>query len=161
MIELRNNLGNRRVLIASEVFTSIEKFAGQGFPRETGGILLGRFRRSDGAPVVYSCTGPPIDSESRSMGFVRGVKELQSVLETQFVAGNQYLGEWHSHPNGQSTPSPRDRHTMFSIGHNPNYQMPRPLLLIVGGSPLAGWSLECWRSRFWLRVEGYSCTVTK
>jgi proteasome lid subunit RPN8/RPN11 len=43
----------------------------------------------------------------------------------------EYLGEWHSHPNGPTTPSSTDINAMEIIAKDKNINMDRPLLMIA------------------------------
>lgn len=156
MIELSNAAMTRRILLSDEVMQQIQYFATQEFPLECGGVLVGRFRSIDGTPVIHSCSSPPADSKASRTQFERGTEELQDYLNSQFSMGFQYVGEWHTHPSGRPVPSLVDRHTMFRIGGDRSYQMPRPILLIAGGTPSSGWKVNAWRSKYWIRPECYT-----
>lgn len=155
MIQLANAAMTRKILLSDRVMQRIQDFASLEYPYECGGVLVGRFRSSDGTPVIHDCSAPPADSKAHRTHFERGTEELQVYLNSQFSMGFQYVGEWHTHPSGSPTPSFVDRRTMFRIGCDHSYQMPRPILLIAGGTPSSGWSVMAWRSRYWIRPEGY------
>ena len=100
---------------------------------ETGGHLFGE--RDDAAKVLWvsEVTGPPPDSRVSASEFVCGVKGVETVTEEKykFSRGSvSFVGMWHTHPNGNPTPSPTDHGAMQSIVGNPNFA--RSLLLVVG-----------------------------
>lgn len=43
----------------------------------------------------------------------------------------QYLGEWHSHPNGPTNPSSTDLNAMKEISKDRNINIDNPLLMIA------------------------------
>jgi integrative and conjugative element protein (TIGR02256 family) len=83
----------------------------QGFPNETGGVLLGYYDFNIGAVVVVAGLPAPPDSKSNRDSFERGIAGLaETVAEasrrTAGIVG--YIGEWHSHPPGHSSSPSRD-----------------------------------------------------
>jgi integrative and conjugative element protein (TIGR02256 family) len=63
-----------------------------------------------------------------------------------------YLGDWHSHPNGPGALSSRDKATLSRIALEPRARAPRPVMLILAaGKP---WIPHAWmglveRPRLW------------
>ena len=101
---------------------------------ETGGLLIGRYNDAHDTAEVMHVLGPPSDSVRRRNSFWRGVKGIQSKLNSLWKSGEYYLGEWHHHPDGAAWPSPRDMRQMMKIAESQNYCCPEPILLVVGGS---------------------------
>ena len=83
-----------------------------GFPNETGGVLLGYHDFNINAVIVVAGLPSPSDSRASPESFERGVAGLAETVKDASVrtAGMvNYIGEWHSHPPGQSaSPSTRD-----------------------------------------------------
>lgn len=149
------SLRGQRVMVLERVFEGMVDLANSAEPFETGGVLVGRFTKSEGVPVVRRFGAPPPDSISSRAAFERGVEGVDEFLEEQLRLGFQYLGEWHSHPHGTLQASWRDRKTMARIARDPDYLSPSPLLLIVAGSGDERWRLCGWRCPGWLGWTQY------
>lgn len=108
------------------------------FPFETGGVLMGR---RDGADLrVTHLIGPgPGATHERTcfeydaeyvMGEIRRI-----VRETR--GASIYLGDWHTHPNGDNVLSPQDMDILRCIGPA------QPVVMIVArdneGEPWEAW----------------------
>lgn len=83
----------------------------QGFPNETGGVLLGYYDFNIGAVVVVAGLPAPPDSKSNRDSFERGIAGLAETVSeasrrTAGIVG--YIGEWHSHPPGHTSSPSRD-----------------------------------------------------
>lgn len=117
------------------------KLCGRSSPRETGGILLGRYSNALDYALVTSITKAPSDSRSGRTWFVRGVRGLQSKIDNMWRRKQgYYLGEWHFHPFGEPSPSGTDSSQMREIARSPQYRCPEPILLIIGGDPPNNWT---------------------
>ncbi len=77
-----------------------------GLPAETGGVLLGTWDLTSRIVYIADTIPAPPDSKKRVTSFIRGCEGL---LDKVAHAGRatsgmlQYVGEWHSHPNGFGT----------------------------------------------------------
>ncbi|MBX8606060.1 Mov34/MPN/PAD-1 family protein [Pseudomonas cichorii] len=98
----------------------IEKMKTQrlsALPNETGGSILGITDLKSKSIVLVDTMPPPPDSESSPTHFIRGeegqLDELKKVH--QLTAGIvDYVGDWHSHPNGYSVRPSADDHALFA-----------------------------------------------
>jgi integrative and conjugative element protein (TIGR02256 family) len=82
-----------------------------GRAAERGGILVGLIHRKRRIVYVTDAIAPSRDSRGTSRFFVRGVRDYpELLLEVEDRTGGilGYVGEWHTHPKGPSSPSPRD-----------------------------------------------------
>jgi integrative and conjugative element protein (TIGR02256 family) len=113
---------------------------GEKLPRETGGALLGCWDLCRQILYVVDITGAPEDSVERATAFIRGSKDLSRwIAEISRITGQsvEYVGEWHSHPNGYSTnPSDDDRKVFHWIGEHLSIDGLPPAMLIVGETDL-------------------------
>ena len=78
--------------------------------------------------------------------FMRITKGLENVWEQLAKEGLQYVGEWHSHPNGSSQYSSTDLAAMVDIEKEVTIE--NPLLLIVGvrSSGLSSHTFYCYKN---------------
>lgn len=128
-----------RVLIVPSVLQEFRVRCDAAGALETGGLLLGRYLDEQSA-LVTSISGPPPDSVQQPMTFTRGTEGVDTWLhQQQMEHGRYYLGEWHFHPDGSTTPSPTDKQQMKSIARNPDYNCPEPILVVAGDSNHAPW----------------------
>ena len=131
-------------LPSAEIGRILEACVG-AMPRETGGILVGRYSTTLDYAIVTRAGLPPEDSESGRISFRRGIKGLQSWIGRLWSEeGIYYLGEWHSHPLGRAEPSLTDLGQMYRLAESPELRCPEPILLVVGGDPEASWDIRAW-----------------
>jgi integrative and conjugative element protein (TIGR02256 family) len=112
-------------------------------PRETGGILVGRYSAAQDCALVDNVTGAPEDSQRGRTWFVRGVRGLQTKLDLLWRRNEgYYLGEWHFHPFGSPIPSSVDVEQLQKIARSRFYRCPEPVLMILGGDPANFWTIQ-------------------
>ena len=102
-----------RVSVCRRVLERVCDLRKERLPDETGGILLGGVDHARRRVHLVLALASPSDSEEWPTMYIRGVHGLNDEQEriVRATAGNlDYLGEWHSHPEGVSTrPSENDR----------------------------------------------------
>lgn len=123
----------RLVILAEEVVAEIKRFtAAPEADLEAGGILLGCYR---GPHVeILECTTPmPLDARAR-YGFVRRDPGHQRTALAAWKTSERtvnFVGEWHTHPEENPTPSRVDRNTWADeMGRRKN----DPLIFMIAGS---------------------------
>ena len=110
--ERRLVLGEFDLYIDEGVEQQLRTLRQQGFPNETGGILLGYYDFNIKAAIVVAGLPAPPDSKASPDSFERGIAGLAEAVKeagerTAGMVG--YIGEWHSHPPGHSaSPSRHD-----------------------------------------------------
>ena len=122
--------------LKDEAIQAIEHEIALWHPKETGGILVGRYDPSYRLAIVEIATASPSDSTHGLTDFVRGefgIADLLGVYKKQSTP-LIYLGEWHSHPNHAPNASLTDVWQMNNFASRHLYGAKSPLLLIVGGS---------------------------
>ncbi|MDE5465936.1 MULTISPECIES: Mov34/MPN/PAD-1 family protein [unclassified Bradyrhizobium] len=131
------------VWLSSRVMQSMSEDAQDLSPLENGGILLGW--RSGEDRIVVDLRGPgPLALHGRHC-FVPDHKWQVAELDRAFKtsAGDlDYLGDWHSHPDGIAEMSDLDSATLLRIARKVN----SPLMLIVAGSG-SEWFPRCWKGQ--------------
>ncbi len=111
-------------------------------PLETGGMLLGWQGEGDAGVVVARVLGPGPGATHRRTRFVPDGRWQRGALAEAYERSGRvlrYLGDWHSHPGGGSTPSARDLRTAKKIARRHSARMPTPLTLILAGSTEREW----------------------
>lgn len=132
--------GSIGIEIREELICSIFKMCKNSYPKETGGILIGRYSSNLQQANVLVVTEAPTDSKSGRTWFYRGTNGLQKLLNDAWNNNNAYyLGEWHYHPGGAPNPSINDIVEMKKISRDVSYNCPEPVLIIAGSvSPSRG-----------------------
>jgi Prokaryotic E2 family A/Prokaryotic homologs of the JAB domain/ThiF family len=85
---------------------------------ETGGILFGRYDFKRKIVYVAVASPPPRDSVGLSSVFMRGTFGLwDHVTQAHESTGGliDYVGEWHTHPRGPGSLSPKDWQTVHEL----------------------------------------------
>lgn len=99
------------------------------YPNEVGGMLAGRYESKNSAIVEHIVMPKEISGSHNE--FVRdtaGLEELWAELKNESI---EYLGEWHTHPNGSSHYSRTDLHAMNEIVKDEYVSILNPILLIL------------------------------
>ena len=113
--------------------------------REAGGILLGRLLVERDHVVVDEVTVPgPPDSRSRSR-FFRAERPAQAIVDEAWARSGgelNYLGEWHTHPEDDPTPSWHDRRDWRRLVTIQSYEQSSLFFLIVGRRKFRAWELS-------------------
>lgn len=112
---------------------------------EAGGILIGRRIVDSDDVIVDDVTVPSSGDISSRFQFVRAREPAQAVLNAawQKSAGTQnYLGEWHTHPEDVPTPSHQDINNWCRIVSDTEFEGSSLLFVIVGRRSLQVWELS-------------------
>ena len=129
-------LGDIKVYISNAVEKEIHVMALESPDKETGGCLFGCYDRDHNNIYVYYMVSAPNDSIHTPISFVRGFDGLTTEYEriTKLTYHQvRYLGEWHSHPNMQNTPSSVDK-IQFDILWKEQQSQDLPFVQIIHGN---------------------------
>lgn len=132
-----------RIKLTAEVVERLHQYAQltPGAP-EAGGVLLGRYLQESEDVVVDAITEPlPGDKRGRFF-FHRAQRAHQQALEQAWRATDgtrTYLGEWHTHPEPNPTPSCVDKWDWRRKLRQDQY-FARLFFFIVGTHQIRGWS---------------------
>jgi len=86
-------------------------------PKETGGVLIGSFDLDRKVVYVVDALPSPPDSEEWPTGYIggrQGLKGRVGEIGSMTDGALQYVGEWHSHPDGCSTAPSREDFDVFA-----------------------------------------------
>lgn len=128
--------GKYKVVISDQVISLIDQHAQvKRHMYEAGGILLGQIENNT-VYIIRVTTPNKFDSRSR-YNFIRAKDPAQIVINYEFYNSDKktiYLGEWHTHPEANPTPSEQDI-TMIRDQFHKNKINEKFLLLIIKGLP--------------------------
>lgn len=122
---------NSAIHISKSVLKRIEEETKFHYPKEFGGVFVGY--KSDVNFIITDILIPD-EYKNGTTIFIREPGTLnERLLEIHKMTNGkiEYLGEWHSHPNGSTTPSSTDIYAMEIISKDKNINIDRPLLMIV------------------------------
>lgn len=126
---------SRYIEFSRQVINSFLKFRQKPGENEAGGILLGRVYAGSHVVVEAATTPNPYD-KAGPYYFDRSLRAAQQALEKAWEESNGeriYLGEWHSHPVSDPSPSRRDRQMIRNMFRDTkNREVDFLLLIIVG-----------------------------
>lgn len=138
--------GSLNVWLPLSILESLLAEAQRRAPFETGGVLLGYWGRGPREPVVTQALGPGPGAIHEKFRFVPDytyhVNEIARLFESS-DGDLEYLGDWHTHPEGSGQMSRKDRKALKNIATDPGARASRPLMLILSGGP-------DWRATVWL-----------
>lgn len=126
----------RSVIIPAGVQSQIEELVNRFGVNETGGILVGFFDEEKNA-VVTAASEPGPNAVCTPTKFLKDIPYTQKWLEDKINNSSrqiEYIGEWHSHTNGDTTPSITDITSLNDIADSPNYLCDMPVMLILGSN---------------------------
>lgn len=104
--------------------------------KETGGVLIGSFDHKNRIIYIVDTIQSPPDSEEWPTLYIRGCEGLKGAIDEVIRRTDgqlQYIGEWHSHPDGYSTnPSGDDRKVFSWLNEHLARDGNPPVMLIAG-----------------------------
>ncbi|GAA4422351.1 Mov34/MPN/PAD-1 family protein [Bremerella cremea] len=147
-------LGQWRLVIDGHLVAKIAAMRRGKLPVETGGVLLGSYDLVRKILYVVDTLPSPPDSKEWPTLYIRGSRGLESKLEEvrRKTDGQlEYVGEWHSHPDGCAVrPSEDDLKVFAWLTEHMNEAGLPALMAIAGEFDVTAWFLgEMLRSGGW------------
>lgn len=110
-------------------------------PNETGGVLIGAFDVERRIVYVVGTLPSPLDSQERTTLYIRGIEGLHAQLEDvqkRTFGQLEYVGEWHSHPDGCACTPSHDDLTVLSwlSSHMDADGVPGVMMIACAGAAL-------------------------
>ena len=138
MIEVE--IHQRRVFITDAVFNIFRKFQQiKASSYENGGILMGQVSGSNKNILICRASIPTHLDKNGENYFYRSMQFAQQIVDYEFynsTGRNTYLGEWHTHPAKNATPSRQDIDMIKTQFKENKIQTNFLLLCVVGISDL-------------------------
>lgn len=130
--------GRYSVRLEEKFLLEAVRLAREHFPNEVGTPLVGEYT-DDGTEARVTTIGPlTTDSGGTRFTFTRGVSGLRGFFARLFSSSQgrvHYVGEWHSHPGGSTTPSATDDANMTAIAKDERALCPECVLVILAVDP--------------------------
>jgi integrative and conjugative element protein (TIGR02256 family) len=135
-------VGNARVITDELFLSAVRQERQRKLPRETGGVLLGTWDLQRGIVYVVAMIPSPDDSEERPTTYIRGCQGLESAVSRGVAESGgqlQYIGEWHSHPDGHSANPSEDDCKLFNWVREYTTQDGYPPVMLIVGEKESRW----------------------
>lgn len=128
-----NNKIELKLVVPDEFLDELYQEGMKHYPKEFGGILIGRYSDDLQTCMVEKTILPKVYKSSKEV-FERGAKGLKEQLLSYFNQEPKliYLGEWHTHPDGLPLASQMDKKAMLEIESHEDVKIQFPILLILG-----------------------------
>ena len=129
-------VGKWTIRFDHKLLQKLSEYRSERLPNETGGVLVGHFDTHHHICSIVEFIPSPPDSVEWPVSYIRGCEGLNAKLEEigRLTLGQlQYVGEWHSHPDGCSTTPSHDDLEAYTwlVGHMCKEDLPA-LMMIVG-----------------------------
>lgn len=113
----RTVIGGWTVVIDQWVMDHLQELREERLPNETGGVLIGMYDVSRKTIYVVDTIHSPPDSNEKPTLYIRGCEGLEQrvlAISTETAGELEYIGEWHSHPDGCSCEPSTDDLELFA-----------------------------------------------
>ena len=135
-----------RVGLSTSSLTTFKKYRQlRVTDREAGGVLIGRLVTDAVDLMVDTATVPARSDLRQRFRFFRKASSAQGQVDRAWVSSSgtqNYLGEWHSHPEDDPLPSPMDVENWHRIVSSASFEQAFLLFVIVGRRSLGMWELS-------------------
>ncbi|MER2189628.1 MAG: Mov34/MPN/PAD-1 family protein [Solibacillus sp.] len=140
---MRFEFGNCKLEIKQRVMDEFNNYVQTGRRRnESGGILIGRYIQDSQNAVIDVCTTPQPEDLQKRFFFQRNKKYHQKILNqiwNKSSSTQNYLGEWHTHPEIKPTPSSHDLREWKKLLNKQNDDIKYIFFIIVGIEEIGVW----------------------
>jgi proteasome lid subunit RPN8/RPN11 len=122
-----------RLTIENTVLETINHLALEYYPNEFGGCFIGSYI-DNFQEVVISDIIIPEKFKNSKMSFTPDHKDLSKKLEeinSIYEGKLEYLGDWHTHPNGSNMFSGSDFNSIKDVAYSTFVKIKNPILMIA------------------------------
>lgn len=130
-------VGEWELVADDHVLQRLAELRNAKLPNETGGVLVGSLDLERKIVYIVDTVPSPPDSEEWPTVYIRGCHGLRRQVDELAARTDgviQYIGEWHSHPDGSRTqPSPDDRQVFTWLANLMGRDGLPAIMIIVGG----------------------------
>jgi len=132
------------IWLPGQLHDEMSILASNAYPNETGGLLIG-YDAGNGL-VITAITGPGPNAIHKPNTLTPDYAYHDAEIERIYSESGRrhtYLGDWHSHPDGGSMLSSKDKRTLRAIAEYQPARAPSPIMGILDGGP--PWRFAAWR----------------
>jgi integrative and conjugative element protein (TIGR02256 family) len=132
------------VWLPAAIAEKMVREANAKLPFETGGVLLG-YAATKTEIVIAELVGPGPNAAHLLEGFTPDYRFHETEVARCYERSgrqHQYIGDWHSHPDGALAMSRTDRKALRNIAKAKDARVANPIMLII-----AGW--QQWKAAAW------------
>lgn len=117
---------------------------------ETGGVLVG-YWLGDEVIITAATQAGPLASHKRDRYDPDPIHDEERVADLYDASGRvwTYLGDWHTHIDGNLVPSRLDRRTLRRIADDRAARASRPLMVIVEPAKFTALAVWLFAGRTW------------
>ena len=140
----RKQIGDWSLVITDDVVSKLSMFRESKLPNETGGVLIGSYDLVRRIVYVVDTVASPSDSKEWPTAYIRGSKGLPAEVDRiiEVTDGQlEYVGEWHSHPDGASCHPSDDDLELFAWLTSNMGDAGLPALMAISGQTNIAWFL--------------------
>ena len=123
---------NQVLVLESPVLKTFLQFRQTGDRSEAGGLLFGEFCLPKISIIEASKPGR-LDRRARTL-FMPNRPVQQMTIREQFNRGRHFVGEWHTHPEPNPTPSRMDLESMADSFVKSRHELNCFIMVIVGNN---------------------------
>lgn len=124
------------VSVTKATLQKMKGLVGEKTGIETGGVLAGALDKDGNIMITdASCPGPK--AIHKQIEFRKDVEFCQDFLDELYTESNRqtfYVGEWHSHPTEDNSPSGIDIKSLSEIGMQKEYLTLNPVMIIFSNA---------------------------
>lgn len=113
----RAQIGDWTVVVDQWLMDHLQELRLKRLPNETGGVLIGMYDLPRKTVYVVDTIHSPSDSTEKPTLYIRGCENLEErvdAINAETAGELEYIGEWHSHPNGCSCAPSNDDLNLFA-----------------------------------------------
>lgn len=130
-MKVTKNYKNLKLVVDHGLLENIYQSSCEQYPNEYGGFLIGKYSQDFKTLYIEQSITADIFKSSQ-IEFIRESNHLKSKFENLFIdQGLYYIGEWHTHPDGEAWYSYTDLKAMQCIATEVDVKITNPILLIL------------------------------
>lgn len=155
---MQSRIGEWTLTVTEHAISELSRLRVSKLPNETGGVLIGSYDLSRKVVYVVDTIPSPPDSKEWPTLYIRGSKGLASEVQRINAVTNgqlEYVGEWHSHPDGCSCSPSEDDVKVFAWLTENMSDAGLPALMAIAGERRLAWYLgEMHDDSSWETADG-------
>jgi len=121
---------NQVLELSSSVIQLFETYRQTGRRSEAGGLLFAQFCLP--SIIIKEATGPNKKDKRSRFSFIPFRNTQRKIISHRFKLGFHFVGEWHTHPEHNPSPSGLDLNSMHDSFVKSKHELNAFVMIIVG-----------------------------